>query len=98
MKTAINLLKLTAFILAVAWLCSCNNKQHIIKQIHDYQDSVGINKIRQNIVLRNIDSLQEATGLEYPPGIAHMLMAKIKLESQETMYRLTIDSLKLELE
>lgn len=98
MKSAINLLKLVGFVLAVAWLCSCNGNQQTIKLIHAYRDSVGINNIKQHIMERRIDSLREAHGTQYPPGIGNMMLAKIKLQSQGVMYLLKIDSLKIELE
>lgn len=97
MKTAINLLKLVGFILLVTWLASCNNNQQTIKLIHAYRDSVGINNIKQHIMERRIDSLRDAHGKEYPPGIGNMMLDKIKLQSQGLMYLLKIDSLKTEL-
>lgn len=98
MKTAIELLKLIGFLLIVAWLCSCNDKQIIISQIHAYQDSIGINRIKQSLAIDKMRSLQEKHGTQFPPGISVMLMNKIRLESQAVMYKLTIDSLKVELE
>lgn len=98
MKSAIEILKLVGFILLVVWLASCNNNEQTIKLIHAYRDSVGINNIKQHIIERRIDSLREAHGTQYPPGIANMMLANIKLQSQGVMYLLKIDSLKIELE
>lgn len=48
MKSAISLLKLVAFLLALQWLCSCGTRQRNIKMLMDYRDSVGLTKLRLN--------------------------------------------------
>lgn len=82
MKSAIALLKLIAFLLALQWLCSCNGRHAAIKQIHDYQDSIGIAKLKINL-------------LPTQPGSDAI---KERLIINISNYKRIVDSLKMEIQ
>lgn len=68
MKTAISFLKLVGFLLLVGWMCSCgNNNRHILDQVHAYEDSIGINQVRINMIQYGVDSIEQVYMDQYPP-------------------------------
>lgn len=65
MKSAIALLKLVAFLLALQWLCSCNGKHTLVKLIYAYKDSIGIAKRSLLCIKFKEDSIRNIYNKQY---------------------------------
>lgn len=66
MKSAIELLKLVAFLLALQWLCSCNGDENRIRLLQQYEDSIIIAKIKITEINLRGDSIRIEYNRNYP--------------------------------
>lgn len=66
MKSALALLKLVAFLLALQWLCSCNGNHANYRMQLDYVDSMGIATRRIQAITLHKDSIRNEFTQLYP--------------------------------